>query len=608
MPQIFGGATVRAMSSKLTKSRFQKRTGSTSRSGAILYADLVESVRLNRSLGARAVDRWMSFETEVRGRITPVHGGQLIKSTGDGFLIVFPSADHALAAAFGMNMTLARENAPRAEQFDLRIGINWGTYADAGFDIFGEPVDMTQRLSSFALPGEIILSQSARDRIAPTGPATIDDLGPRKFKHIDELIQVFRASPPGTQAATRPAAAFRPLTPTIAIADITAEGITATAPLAERIADDLRRSLSRSVGLSISSRIDALLRSAGPADAVPYVVSGKITDAGPDGTVDVLLELAATRSGSLVWQHRFCASLSDLTNPDAPAILPIAGDISRHLIEAECANARGGPFDALESHTLLIASISLMYGMTPAGFACAEKAFETLAETSGRHPTPLAWLAIWHVLRHLQGWSQGSAIQGAALTARDLTDRALHSAASPEQTAHVQTARGLVLAHLMNDPSAAVQAYGIALSLAPTDGAALAASAVTLACLGEGEAASDHALRALSLSPLDPQRYFFHCAAALAFLSNGDPAEAQRQATKATTANPHFRLGHLALAIAAQETGDAAAARKAIRSFGAQRPTGLLGALPASTGPVVSDWERTLLTAIAAHAGDDSRT
>ena len=565
------------------------RTASAVTTGAILYADLVESVRLNRTEEAESVPRWMAFEAEVRGRITPVHGGRLIKSTGDGFLIVFTAVDHAVAAAFGMQLTLAREKVSPEHRFHLRVGINWGSFADAGFDIFGEDIDRAQRISAVAMPDEIILSENARSRLAPTSPAQIDTLGPRKLKHIDELVPIFRATPPGQNRPQRPATQFRPLSPSIAIADITASGSGASPELAAQIADDLRRTLSRTVGLSVASRIDALLSA---REKVPYVVSGSIAAGRTPGQVDVTLELASTRSGALIWQDRFCTDRESLEDPEAPAIIPVAADISRHLVEAERSAARGRPFDALESHTLLVSAIALMNGLTPAGFDCARSALETLAETSGRHPTPLAWLAQWYVMRRLQNWSRDPATDH--LTARDLTSRALHAAANPDQAAHARISHGLVLAHLAGDAPAALSAFGAALSLAPTDGTALAASALTLACLGEGDAARDSALRALSLSPLDPQLYQFQTSAAFAFLASGAHDAAFDMAEAAAMNNPNFRPARLAMALAAAELGEIRTARAAASLTGTQGPLGALAALPAANGPMVLAWRRAL--------------
>ena len=565
-------------------------SGATTKTGAVLFVDLVESVRLHREYGEEVVRRWLSFEKALRGRIVPVHGGQLVRSSGDGFLLAFGSVDHAVAAAFSMRMTLARDTIAPEARFHLRFGINWCDYIDGGFDIFGEGVDLAARVATIALPDEVMISDAARARLAPTAPVEIEALGPRKLRHVEGMIDVFRISPRGLNFQPRPRASFRNLTPVIAIAEIEAGGGIADVATAGRIADDLRRSISRTVGLSVTSRI-ANLASAGH-DRVPFVVSGAICEA-PDGQLEILLELAATTTGAMLWQDRFVAPKSEVIDPAAPIIGPTAAEISLRLIEAEREVARGRPFDAMESHTLLVSAISLMNGLSPLGFQRARMAFETLMETSGRHPTPLSWMAIWFVFRRLQ--SQTDTFEADYRQARDLVDRALDAAPSDPLAL---TAKGMVMAHLGGDGAAALDAYDTALERSPGEALALAARACVLACHGKGDAAVRSALRATSLSPLDPQLFLFQASASVAFLSAGDPEAARDLALASQLNNTHYLPALVALTLSSAILGDSDGAARAVALAREEAPqmtvARFVAACPFGDGRVVQGWAKIL--------------
>ena len=320
--------------------------------------------------------------------------------------------------------------------------------------------------------------------------------------------------------------------------------------LGERVADDLRAGISRTIGLGVASRRSE-------TTDVPFVVAGSVITEGE--MAEVFLELSETRNDVMVWQDRFRVELADLTASDAPAMTAVAAEISLRIMQFELDRAKGQPFDTLESHTLLIAAISMMNRLAHPGFDNARDAFEALIETAGRHPTPLSWLAIWYVFRRLQGWTVDVGVEDRVV--RDLMRRALNSA--PDD-ALVLTAAGLVAAHIDGDGAAADAHFVAALVAAPSDPLAFAARAITLASLGEGEAAVEAAMKASAISPLDPQLFVFQTAAAMALLAAGDAEAARDVAAAARMNNEHFVVAWVMHGLASARAGDEAGARASL--------------------------------------------
>ena len=111
------------------------------RLAAIVCADVAG---YSRMMGADEAGTHAAFKAH-RSAIYPIilnHGGQLVKHTGDGFLVEFPSVVGAIEAAVAMQELMAERNhhlsADRAMQF--RIGIHMGdVIADEG-EVFGDGV------------------------------------------------------------------------------------------------------------------------------------------------------------------------------------------------------------------------------------------------------------------------------------------------------------------------------------------------------------------------------------------------------------------------------------------------------------------------------------
>ena len=85
------------------------------------------------------------------------HAGRIVKSTGDGLLLEFPSVVDAVRCAVEVQRGMAERNAGIGpdKRLDFRIGINVGDIIIDGDDIFGDGVNVAARLEALADPGGI---------------------------------------------------------------------------------------------------------------------------------------------------------------------------------------------------------------------------------------------------------------------------------------------------------------------------------------------------------------------------------------------------------------------------------------------------------------------
>jgi class 3 adenylate cyclase len=91
------------------------------------------------------------------------HNGEVVKSQGDGFMIVFASSAAALRCAVALQQRLDEENERRGEEpIRVRIGMHTGNIFAADSDFLGRAVVLAARITGRARGGEILVSDDCK--------------------------------------------------------------------------------------------------------------------------------------------------------------------------------------------------------------------------------------------------------------------------------------------------------------------------------------------------------------------------------------------------------------------------------------------------------------
>ena len=170
------------------------------RLAAIVFTDVVGySARMQRDeTGTMALVR---VDFERMRALCAQHGGEVLKSTGDGLLLCFSSVVQAVACG----LQIQKEFGARpADTLQHRMGIHLGDVFRADGDVTGDGVNIAARMETKARPGTICLSQSVYDAVKGKVPMAVEPLGPQQFKNITEPIAVYLVTP----AASVPAVAL----------------------------------------------------------------------------------------------------------------------------------------------------------------------------------------------------------------------------------------------------------------------------------------------------------------------------------------------------------------------------------------------------------------
>src|SRR5262245_48794742 len=182
------------------------------RLAAIVAADVAGYSRL-MGLDEVGTARTLREHRKVIDAVVAKHGGRLVKSTGDGMLLEFPSVVDAVECAVAVQAVMAQRNEgiPQDRRMLLRIGINLGDILIEGEDILGDGVNVAARLESIAEPGGICISSSACDQVRGKVPVEFTDLGEQTLKNIARSIRAYAVGLNANehQAATPPSSATR---------------------------------------------------------------------------------------------------------------------------------------------------------------------------------------------------------------------------------------------------------------------------------------------------------------------------------------------------------------------------------------------------------------
>jgi len=169
------------------------------RLSAILYADLAGSVRMTEGDEGLTFRHLTSVRSEIWRPAIESAGGSLVNSTGDSMLAEFGSAVAAVAAAIDVQERMTRFNEPLdpEQRLMFRIGVNLGEVIvdEEDHDIFGDGVNLAERIQRLAEPGGIAVSRALRDVTELKVDYAFVDGGEHQAKNVSRSLHIYHVRP-----------------------------------------------------------------------------------------------------------------------------------------------------------------------------------------------------------------------------------------------------------------------------------------------------------------------------------------------------------------------------------------------------------------------------
>ena len=322
------------------------------RLAAIVCADVAG---YSRMMGADEAGTHATFKAH-RTAIYPIilnHGGRLVKNTGDGFLLEFPSIVGAIEAAIAMQMVMAERNEhlPADRSMQFRMGIHMGDVMADEDEVFGDDVNIAVRLESVAAPGGVAVSGKACHEAGKRLSVALADAGPHRFKNIEEPIQVWTWQPAGSDAISLAPKASTEISATNLPAQYRTAivGVLPFANLSEGadeyfsdgLTEDLihalslqsfYRVLSRNSTFSFKGKNVSTRLIAREIDAT-YLIQGSVRRAATK--IRVTAELIAPETGEQLWTGRFDRDIGDLFAMQDELTTSLSAAIAAEIYRAE---------------------------------------------------------------------------------------------------------------------------------------------------------------------------------------------------------------------------------------------------------------------------------
>lgn len=136
----------------------------------ILFSDIEGSTALNADLGDARWVRVLAAHDELVETYVEKYRGLIVKTQGDGHMVVFSTPDLALQAAldiqraFGAKWNTSREL--RRTPVKVRIGLHTGTAIERDGDYLGQNVALAARVTARAAGGEILVTGEVAEACA----------------------------------------------------------------------------------------------------------------------------------------------------------------------------------------------------------------------------------------------------------------------------------------------------------------------------------------------------------------------------------------------------------------------------------------------------------
>lgn len=129
----------------------------------IFFSDIRGFTDYTDQYGDEAAFRILQQHNRLVRQQVELFGGQVVKTQGDSFMVVFRTARAAIQCAAAAQQALAAATQGEAHtRVALGIGVNTGEPIQEGGDFFGGPVNLASRICSAAGPGQVLISETTR--------------------------------------------------------------------------------------------------------------------------------------------------------------------------------------------------------------------------------------------------------------------------------------------------------------------------------------------------------------------------------------------------------------------------------------------------------------
>jgi adenylate cyclase len=406
---------------------------------AILAADVAGYSRLMGSDEEGTLARLKAHRKEVIDPKIAEHRGRIVKTTGDGVLIEFPSVVDAVRCAVAVQQQMAERNSAQEQEkrIEFRVGIHVGDIIIDDNDIFGDGVNIAARLEGIAAPGGVCISDDAHRQTRGKTDITFDYMGEHTLKNITEPMRAWQIrltgeAAPLVRSASSPIQAqdlALPDKPSIVVLpfdNMSAEP--GQEYLADGIVEAITAALSCIRSFFVIARSSAFTykgratnaRDIGKQLGVAYLLEGSVQKVG--SRLRIIVQLIETEGGAHVWSSRFDGAIDEFFDLQDRITEQVAGALQPSIRIAEIERSRRKRPQDLGSYDYTMRAMPHVWSLERAESAKALELLEKALTIDPGYPLALSLAGWCHAQRSVYNWADDIAVSQAM--ARSLAERA----------------------------------------------------------------------------------------------------------------------------------------------------------------------------------------
>ena len=408
------------------------------RLAAVLAADVVGFSALMEQDEEGTLARIKTLRQEILEPVISDHQGRVVKTTGDGTLIEFPSPLEAVRCAAEVQVAVAAKAAEEPlHGLQVRIGINLGDIIiEADGDIYGDGVNVAARLEQMAEPGSIWVSGKVYEEVRDKLPYAFEDRGEQQIKNIIRTVRVYSLSLNSDGTKATPAKSILPLPdkPSIAVLPFTnMSGDPEQEFFADGMTEDIITGLSRLKWLFVIARNSTFTYKGNAVDVrrvarelgVRYILEGSVRASGK--RIRITGQLIDAETGKHIWAEKYDWQLGDVFAVQDEITENVVATIEPHLYAEEGLRSSQQLPESVATWGLVVRAITLIHRVDR---KANEEAQALLDLAIRREPSYarayaiLAWAKWWQVFSQ---WfsNRNAGADGLYKETEELAERAL---------------------------------------------------------------------------------------------------------------------------------------------------------------------------------------
>jgi len=567
----------------------------------------VDVVGYSRLMGANEDATLIALKRHRKDLIDPLiaaHKGHIVKTTGDGLLLTFPSVVQAVTCAVSIQSGMAKRNRDISSdrRIEFRIGVNIGDIIVEKHDVFGDGVNIAARLEQIAPAGGICLSEDAYRQVRGKLDIPIADGGEQRLKNISSPVRVYRiepsvaanadALPPPADSRRRwsmPVVAGAAISVAVVLAAVTwlalirdrpdglrtaaspkpvaasAMPIIAVLPFANQTGDDSQdyfadgvseeiiNALGRFNTLRVIGRNAVLRYKKKPPSpdevanelGANYLVGGSVRRSGT--RVRIAAQLTESRASTVLWTDRYDGELSDIFEFQDTIARQIAGTLAASISVVEARRSLDQPKPNPNAFDLVLRARALGHASTRTANRRFRELIAEAIELDPKYAMAHALLADALYTLAILGWTEFPDRE--LLRAIEEARKAITLA--PDEPDGYRALGRILLARAEYDQ--ARNALKRAIEINPSDATALATWGAVQSFTGELAGALESLQMALKLDPMIEPSHVFDLAVVYYLARRHE--DALRTAERGMARYPDFPMFNAPAAAAAARLG-----------------------------------------------------